>query len=66
MTSKNVFVDAELCSGHGACALVTDFYRLDDDGYNADRGRTREVPAGQEEDALRGMLSCPDSAIRSL
>ena len=36
---------------------------LDDDGYNADRGNEIDVPAGEEENAKRGMKSCPERAI---
>jgi len=38
-------------------------YRLDDDGYNADRGSEIDVPPGEEENAKRGMKSCPEQAI---
>jgi len=59
-----VRVDAELCSGHGRCwANAKDVYRLDDDGYNADRGATIEVAPGSEAAAEYGMRSCPEAAI---
>jgi ferredoxin len=57
-------IDGENCSGHGRCAkYAPDVYRLDDDGYNADRGSEIDVPAGQEKTAILGMKSCPERAI---
>lgn len=59
-----VRIDLELCTGHGRCAHYgPEVYRLDDDGYNADRGTTFEVPAGLEAQAKLGMKSCPERAI---
>jgi ferredoxin len=58
-------IDGGLCSGHGRCnILADDVYRLDDDGYNADRGSTVEVPPEREASALLGLQSCPEAAIR--
>jgi ferredoxin len=57
-------IDSNLCSGHGRCnILAEDVYRLDDDGYNADRGSVIEVPPEREASALRGLQSCPEAAI---
>ena len=57
-------IDDDLCTGHGRCAhYAPNVFRLDDDGYNADRGSTIEVPAGEEENARLGMKSCPERAI---
>jgi len=57
-------IDGDLCSGHGRCAkYAPNVFRLDDDGYNADRGSIIEVPAGEEQDAELGMKSCPERAI---
>jgi len=60
-----VKIDASLCSGHGRCyVLAPDVYRLDDDGYNEDRGGPPiDVEAGHEESALRGVKNCPEAAI---
>lgn len=59
-----VRIDLELCTGHGRCAHYgPEVYRLDDDGYNADRGTTIEVPVGLEDQAKLGMKSCPERAI---
>lgn len=57
-------IDDQLCSGHGRCfILAPEVYQLDDNGYNADRGRTIDVPAGQEDAAALGMSNCPEAAI---
>jgi ferredoxin len=57
-------IDEELCTGHGRCAhYAHNVFRLDDDGYNADRGKTIEVPASEEKNAKLGMKSCPERAI---
>lgn len=59
-----VNIDGEHCTGHGRCAkYAPNVYRLDDDGYNADRGSEIDVPPGEEENAKRGMKSCPEQAI---
>ena len=60
-------IDDDLCSGHGRCAkYAPNVFRLDDDGYNADRGSVIEVPAGEEKDAELGMKSCPERAIEQV
>ena len=52
------------CTGHGRCAVMAgDVYRLDDNGYNVDRGGTIEVPPGLEESARLGVRVCPEGAI---
>ena len=57
-------IDEELCTGHGRCAhYAPKVFRLDEDGYNADRGSTIAVPEGEEKLALMGMKSCPERAI---
>lgn len=57
-------VDEELCTGHGRCArFAPNVFRLDDDGYNSDRGNTVAVPVGEEKNAKMGMKSCPERAI---
>jgi ferredoxin len=57
-------VDKVLCTGHGRCHVnASEVFRLDDDGYNADRGGVVEVPAGQETAAMFGLRSCPEAAI---
>ena len=59
-----VKIDGEHCTGHGRCAkYAPNVFKLDDDGYNVDRGGVIEVPAGEEENARRGMKSCPEQAI---
>jgi ferredoxin len=57
-------IDGENCSGHGRCAkYAPSVFRLDDDGYNADRGNEIDVPAGEEDKALLGIKACPERAI---
>lgn len=57
-------IDGEICSGHGRCAkYAPNVYELDSDGYNAQRGSTIDVPAGEEANAQRGARSCPERAI---
>lgn len=59
-----VKIDGEHCTGHGRCAkYAPNVFKLDDDGYNVDRGGVIVVPAGEEENARRGMKSCPEQAI---
>jgi ferredoxin len=38
-------------------------YQAADDGYNAEAGKTVEVPAQLEESAREGAMACPESAI---
>jgi ferredoxin len=58
-------IDGELCTGHGrCCAVAPEFYRLDDNGYNADRGKTIDVPAALQAAARLGAARCPERAIR--
>lgn len=59
-----VRIDEELCTGHGRCAHYgPDVYRLDEDGFNIDRGCTLEIVVGLEKQATLGMKSCPERAI---
>jgi len=57
-------IDATLCSGHGRCNVTAGaFYKLDSNGYAAERGKTLEVPPGQEDLARKGAKYCPERAI---
>ncbi|KAA9163670.1 ferredoxin [Amycolatopsis acidicola] len=57
-----VRVDTAKCSGHARCAAAApDLFELDEDGYALPLDG--EVPAGQEEDAREGAMSCPEQAI---
>jgi ferredoxin len=59
-----VKIDANLCTGHARCWVVAkEFYTLDDIGYNAERGKTIDVPPGQEDAARLGAAKCPERAI---
>lgn len=58
-------IDGELCVGHGRCSVVApEFYRLDDNGYNADRGTVKDVPASLTAAARLGAARCPERAIK--
>lgn len=60
-------IDAQLCSGHGRCfILAPEVYRLDDDGYNADRGQIIDIPLGKEDAADLGLRNCPEAAIKAI
>jgi ferredoxin len=58
-----VQIDAGLCQGHGRCYdLAPGLFSDDEEGYGqvlADG----VVPAGQEDDARRAALNCPEHAI---
>lgn len=57
-------IDETKCSGHGRCfVLAPEVYTLDDEGYNADRGSTIDVPPDKEKQALIGVKNCPEAAI---
>jgi ferredoxin len=60
-----VHIDEEKCTGHGRCAkYAPNVFRLnDEDGYNADAGKTIDVPAGEESNVAVGVKSCPERAI---
>jgi ferredoxin len=59
-----VKIDQDLCSGHGRCQVVAgQVYKLDSNGYNADRGKTLEIPAALEAVARKGAKLCPERAI---
>lgn len=60
-----VRVDEVNCTGHGRCAkYASNVFRLnDEDGYNADRGLTIDVPEGEEANARMGVKSCPERAL---
>ena len=60
-----VHIDEIKCTGHGRCAKYAPkvFNLSDEDGYNADRGKTIEVPPGEEANARLGSKSCPERAI---
>jgi ferredoxin len=59
-----ISVDAEQCNGHGRCYTISpDVYAPDDEGFCADRGRSREIPAGFEAAARAGAQACPEGAI---
>jgi ferredoxin len=62
-----VKIDQELCTGHGRCQVLAGrVYKLDSNGYNIDRGKTLEIPAGLEAEARKGAKLCPERAIAIL
>jgi ferredoxin len=57
-------VDEHRCTGHGRCyTLAAEVYSADEDGWNAERGKTVTVAPGQEEAAELGARACPERAI---
>lgn len=59
-----IVVDAELCSGQGRCySVAPGLFSSDDEGFCAERGQTRDVPAGSEQAAQLAVDSCPEGAI---
>jgi len=57
-----IFVDAKRCQGDARCfAEGPDVYVLDDLGYNGTD--IADVPAPLMEQARRGQLACPESAV---
>jgi ferredoxin len=58
-----VSVDGARCSGHARChAVAPEFFTIDEAGYS-DIGVSKAVPADLEEQARRGVLSCPERAM---
>jgi ferredoxin len=56
-------VDRAVCEAHGQCSIVDiDLFPLDEDGFSA-VGPDREVPAGEEAAAQRGVDVCPVRAL---
>jgi ferredoxin len=59
-----ISVDSMACEAHGQCSFVdAELFPLDDEGYST-VGQDREVPAGQEDTARRGVAACPLTALR--
>ena len=60
--TMRISVDSDRCTGHAMCrAAAPNVYVLDDLGFNVTP--SGEVPAEFAEEAKRGALSCPESAI---
>ncbi|MNO77668.1 hypothetical protein D3C76_687870 [compost metagenome] len=58
-----VLINKPGCVGHARCSNVAPaLYPLDDNGYIASSGFN--VPAGQENLALRGARACPERVIQ--
>jgi ferredoxin len=57
-----VFVDNEVCAGHGNCtAICPDVFDLTDDGYAV--VITEDVPAWHEDRVRNAVAQCPERAI---
>jgi Ferredoxin len=60
-----VVIDRASCVGHARCqAVAPDLYELDDLGYIDSDGF--DVPAGMEDEALKGAKACPERIIRTI
>ena len=58
-----VKIDAGLCQGNGRCSdLAPALFGEDEEGNGKVLGDGR-VPPGQEDDARRAALNCPEHAI---
>lgn len=58
-------IDRKLCSGHGRCyTLAPELFASDDEGYGVVRRPGSYLTSGQESDAERAVLNCPEMAIR--
>jgi ferredoxin len=57
-----ISVDRDKCTGHALCqAAGPHVYALDELGFNVTPAG--EVPPEYADEAVRGALSCPESAI---
>ena len=58
-----VQIDPERCQGHGRCYdLAPTLFGEDEEGYGQVLG-DGEVPPGQQDEARRAVLNCPEHAI---
>jgi ferredoxin len=58
-----VQINSERCQGHGRCYdLAPGLFGDDEEGYGTVLG-DGTVPAGQEQDARRAALNCPEHAV---
>jgi ferredoxin len=55
-------VRRDLCQGHARCEAHSEFFTLDDDGYN-NIGSSKLVPHGMEEEVSVGVAACPERAL---
>ena len=61
-----VRISPERCQGHGRCYdLAPSLFGEDDEGYGTVLS-DGAVPPGQEQDARRAELNCPEHAIELL
>ena len=58
-----VQINSERCQGHGRCYdLAPGLFGDDEEGYGTVLG-DGTVPPGQEQDARRAALNCPEHAV---
>jgi ferredoxin len=58
-----IIADKNRCAGHARCAAVADqLFELDSNGYIA--FQEKDVPAGAEELARRGVRACRERALK--
>jgi ferredoxin len=61
-SAVKVRIDAEACTGHGRCyTLAPEIFGSDDFGYGS--VISEDVPAELHEQALIGLLNCPEQAV---
>ncbi|MCW2622352.1 MAG: ferredoxin [Frankiales bacterium] len=59
-----LYADNDRCQANALCSSVDpDMFTLDDDGY-IDIGGSKQIAAGQEETARKGVTICPAQALR--
>lgn len=59
-----VTVDDASCHGHGRCyVLAPGLFEPDEEGYNAAKGQSAEIPDDQADAARTAVISCPEHAI---
>ena len=65
LRSMRVEIDAEMCQGHGRCAVVCpELFDIDDSGYGFVRTDNPDaVTADLVSRARQAVLNCPERAI---
>lgn len=59
-----LFVDADVCMGHGRCyRLAPTVLSADDEGYTSVRGKPIEFPEDMRDLAEEIVGTCPEQAI---
>ena len=65
LRSMRVEIDAEMCQGHGRCAVVCpELFDIDDSGYGFVHTQLPDAPtADLVARARQAVLNCPERAI---